>query len=355
MVLLRFLASTPNGTSSNGLRRGARRGAARLSACALIIGTLCPAPLGALAPEAAATTPAAGAAEEVSPDAASLALQEQLGLLRRDSRSLAPHLRLGEIYFRLGNDVSARYHLEEYLRSCPAGDDSLRAAHLEGRVLARLGLRRRATSVFSRLVRRPGAPVGAWHDLAQLLREDGFLAEALSSGMKAAEDSEGDTLFLRSARRLWKDAGRPDEALCLSAGLVGRDRPSGEDYFQYGYLSDWLGLKEQARAAYVEALARVPDHPEGHFNLAQILAAEGRVDEAVLHYQTVLRLRPAYEPTYFQLGALLLSSERAGEAGIVFRRYLMAGRDSLALVHAGEILRALGEQGLTPGPAPSSR
>jgi tetratricopeptide (TPR) repeat protein len=276
---------------------------------------------------------------------------------RPDAGALHEELHWGETYYRMGYDAAAREHLEAFLRRAPQGPDSLRAAWLEARVLIRQGLNRRAGSLLRRLVRRPGTPAVAWHDWAQLMREDGFNDEAAMAEMKAVEESVADTLFLRSALAQWKGVGRPDQALQISALLLRGRSGAAEDYFQAGYLADCLGQKEEARSAYVSSLAKNPDHPEGHFNLAQILADEGQADSAEVHFKEVLRLRPSYEPTYFQLGALLLRSGKDEEARALFQSYLHAGTDSVALAQAEEILRLLDVRSREPekGAPPDSQ
>ena len=286
------------------------------------------------------------------PDSISISLDQQLGILRRDPAALAPHLVLGDAFFRIGNDAAARYHLERYLSRAGSGPDSMRAALLESRVLVRQGLRRRASRILARLAPREGAPPGASHDLSVLLREDGFPIEAIMAEMRAIECSRGDPFFLREGLGQWKEIGRPEEALTLCAALLRQDTvaaPSAspgrraEDHFQWGYLNHLLDRPAEAESGYRSAAALDPGNAESHYNLALLLREAGKTDSAAVHLRRVLVLRPAYDPAYFELAGLFLEEGRRFEAEEVFRRFLLAGTDSVAKVQAAYILRSLEE------------
>jgi tetratricopeptide (TPR) repeat protein len=283
----------------------------------------------------------AGASAIADSDSLSLYIEAQLAILRGDPSALVPHLRLGEAFFRIGNDVSARHHLETFLARTPLGPDSLRAALLEARVLLRLGLHRRAARMLRYLAARPEGPPGASHDYSLLLREDGFRVEALMAEMRAAEHSGADSVFMREALAQWKELQHPEEALQLSRRLIQGGSGCAEDLFQCGYLNQLLDHAEPARLAYAAALELDPRDPETHFNLALLLDQAGEVDSAAAHLWKVIGLRPAYDPAYFELSEILLRAGRKAEAAGALRRYLLAGSDSVAKVEAGSIVRSL--------------
>lgn len=275
-------------------------------------------------------------------DSLARAFRHQLSLLRRYPSRVETHRELGEIYYRIGNDLAARHHLEAYLASGASGPDSLRAALLRARVLIRLDRYFEAAVALDQLAREPSAPPGASHDLSLLLRRDGRPAEALMASMRAVERSGGEALFVREAAAQWKESVRLDQALAVYSIFDGHPAAEGEELFQAAYLAHRFGGRETARRRYEAALRLLPEHAEAHYNLGLILDEAGEVESAADHWRTVIRLRPAYEPTYFQLGSLLLRSEKREEAAGVFEDYLKVSNDFMALLEAAGILNALG-------------
>jgi tetratricopeptide (TPR) repeat protein len=263
------------------------------------------------------------------------------GILRRYPSRLDPHLGLGEIYFRAGNDLAARHHLELYLAAAPCGPDSFRAAVLHARTLVRLDRTWDATVALEALARRRDAPAGVSHDLAVLLQRDRRMTEALAAEMRAVERSGGDPQYLRAAAFQWKDQGYAAEARRLFDLLCATGKAEGEDQFQRGYLAHCLGEPAAARPAYEAALALDPDHAEAHYNLGLVLAGEKDHDGSAREFREVIRLRPAYEPTYFELGSELLHAGRRVDAARVFRDYVRIGTDGYAVLEAAGILNAL--------------
>ena len=275
-------------------------------------------------------------------DVSALRLQDAFRELRTDPTALAPQLVLGETYYALGNTPAARYHLETYLQGGPSGPDSLRAAYLHARTLLRTGLRLRATRALRALVRNPAAPAAADHDLALLLREDGFTVEGVMSEMRALEKGGPDPERFREAGFEWKELRRHDQAAAMFATLLASNaQVTADDWFQLAYLAHRTKRLDVARTAYDTCLKLDPGHAEAHYNAALVAEAEERNESATYHLEQVLRLRPQYEPAYFQLGRLFLKQERPLEAASVFRRFLGVSQDSLALAEARELVRNL--------------
>ena len=51
-----------------------------------------------------------------------------------------------------------------------------------------------------------------------------------------------------------------------------------------------------------------------HYNLGMVLASEGRFDEAILHYQNVLRIQPEHVDTHTNLGNAFAAQGRHDHA-----------------------------------------
>ncbi len=71
---------------------------------------------------------------------------------------------------------------------------------------------------------------------------------------------------------------------------------------------NWVPYHGKARQAgrgrsliFAEALAADPEYPEAHISLALALADQGRLDEAIVHYQEAIRLNPDDPSAYNNL------------------------------------------------------
>ena len=144
--------------------------------------------------------------------------------------------------------------------------------------------------------------------------------------------------------------GRFDLATRLLARLV-RLRPGWADgHYQLGNVLRAQGDQVKAMAAYREALRHRPDHPETLNNLANALQAQSRLPEAIEHYRRALALRPDYRDALANLGTALRGAEQLDEARGCYDRLLALDPDNadgwngLCLVHhaAGRLDEARG-------------
>ncbi len=74
------------------------------------------------------------------------------------------------------------------------------------------------------------------------------------------------------------------------------------------------GKVDEAMAHYQTALQFNPDYAEAHYNLGNVLCQKDRVNEAIIHYQTALQINPDYEEAHNNLGNALLKKGRVDEA-----------------------------------------
>jgi tetratricopeptide (TPR) repeat protein len=63
-----------------------------------------------------------------------------------------------------------------------------------------------------------------------------------------------------------------------------------------------------------EALRIRPNSPEAHFNLGLAIGQKGRVDEAIVQFQEALKIKPNYAAAHYTLGNALRQSGRVDEA-----------------------------------------
>jgi tetratricopeptide (TPR) repeat protein len=94
------------------------------------------------------------------------------------------------------------------------------------------------------------------------------------------------------------------------------------------------GRLEEAVSHYQEAIRLAPSYPEIHFNLADALAKMKRLPEAIGQYEAALRLNPNYAGAHANLGTALVAAGRPAEAIPHFEQALRI-RPDIAQAHYG--------------------
>jgi len=124
-----------------------------------------------------------------------------------------------------------------------------------------------------------------------------------------------------------------------------------EDWYRLGCELEETDA-EQAREAYVQALAREPAHPDAHLNLGRLLHEGDDPAAAEAHYRAALAARPADATAGFNLGVALEDLGRLDEAAARYRAVLEADPDyadahynlagiAIKLDHRAEAIRHL--------------
>jgi tetratricopeptide (TPR) repeat protein len=88
-----------------------------------------------------------------------------------------------------------------------------------------------------------------------------------------------------------------------------------------------------------------PSQASARYNLANLLAAQGRTDEAVEQYRAVLEIAPEKVEAYVNLGETLAEAGRLEQAtGYLQRAVAIAPANASARVNLGDVLAALGRK-----------
>ena len=144
------------------------------------------------------------------------------------------------------------------------------------------------------------------------------------------------TSYWRNTERLWTHA-----LACTSSNVI-----------VHANLAEALaedGRIDEAIAQYELALKIEPAYAEAHNNLAAALASRGRIDEAITHYQKALQAKPDYAEAHNNLAVVLAGRGRIVEALAHFQNALEIQPDyaeahynlGLALAGRGQVAEAI--------------
>jgi protein O-mannosyl-transferase len=110
-----------------------------------------------------------------------------------------------------------------------------------------------------------------------------------------------------------------------------------------------LALADQGKVAeaiqhYEFALQIKPDNAKAHYNLGSALARQGKLTEAIQHYEEALRLKPDYADAYNNFGIALAAGGRPVDAIQLFERALQLKPDfAKAHYNLGSVLARQGK------------
>ncbi|MCX5797706.1 MAG: tetratricopeptide repeat protein [Elusimicrobia bacterium] len=165
-----------------------------------------------------------------------------------------------------------------------------------------------------------------------------WLAAALSAavlcGLGAATWRQG--RLYRDSGTLWRDVLAKNPASFLAHNNL-------------GFCLAGQGRLDEAIRHYELALKSEPDFAPAHDNLGVALAGKGRLEEAMRHYELALQAQPGFASAHSNLGAALAGLGRTGEAIAHYELALQARPDNagahnnlgLALAKQGRIGEAM--------------
>ncbi len=144
--------------------------------------------------------------------------------------------------------------------------------------------------------------------------------------------------YWRNSETLWTHT-----LACTSDNIIGHNN-LGNEFTRQGKLNE-------AISHYETALQIKPDYAEAHYNLAEALVQKGRLDEAIAHYQAALQTDPDYGDARNNLGNALMRQDRVDEAIVQYQRALQTRPDSAgthvnlgnALIRKGRVDEAIAQ------------
>lgn len=87
--------------------------------------------------------------------------------------------------------------------------------------------------------------------------------------------------------------------------VVGKPGPSAAGYNNLGNVLAKQGRADEAKESYLQALKIDPNYAVPHYNLGNLSARRGQVEEATHHYREALRIEPVYAEAHNNLGNVL--------------------------------------------------
>jgi len=99
----------------------------------------------------------------------------------------------------------------------------------------------------------------------------------------------------------------------------GQQQADAQALFNRGVDLESLGKREEAVAAYREAIRIEPELAEAHYNLGNALDDQGKLEQAVAEYRTAIRIKPDLMEAHYNLGLLLFGQGKSEEAIPLFR------------------------------------
>lgn len=302
-------------------------------------------------------------------------LREAIAISRRaldlDPGLARAHYNIGTAHLRLAEPDLA---VADYRRALELQPDLVPALHNLGTAFQEQGLFRQAVAAYRQaLALQPTA--SGYHNLGAAFLEQGqpdsarvaFL-EALRLDPELREAHKGLAKALLSTLR--PDAAREalDQSLAQwpqdpellqlfgdAAAALGDESGAADAYLAAGKdsVTVLLLLGDQARKRqdwsralthYEEALRRDEANPLAHQAVAELLARDGRIAEALEAFRRAARLAPELVAPYLGIGRLYLARGRGLEAAAAFERAVsLAPKDGQPRALLGEALRQVGK------------
>lgn len=143
----------------------------------------------------------------------------------------------------------------------------------------------------------------------------------------------------RSEETLWRETVRTNPSAWLAQ-------------YNLGNIVARRGQLDEAIGHYIEAIRFKADYADAHNNLGNALGAKGRPEEALTHWRSALRYDPRLDAAHFNIGATLLAQHRPAEAIEHFESALKINPDN---ADARRGLAAARAQGAPGEPLPEDK
>lgn len=231
------------------------------------------------------------------------------------------HLRLGDLYAKVGDDPAAR---EQYDKALEIHPEYLEAMVKLGTTELRNGKPEEAAHLFAQAVEINDRLLSACVGLGVAQLQAGRTEEGLSSFELASKiEPNSSLLFSETARMQLKAA--VGEQLARYLGLPKQSSEPTDSQELAGLLIDKQIERHQ------EAVRSKPTHADLHYRLGLLLSHRNRGQEAIKAFSEAVRINPAYEKALVKLGMSLRAAGDTEEAVRQFQQALRINPDDVQL------------------------
>ncbi len=163
-----------------------------------------------------------------------------------------------------------------------------------GRMLGELGRTTEARNFLERAAsHRPSLPE-PWYELGIVVASENKFEEALGYFDRATTIRPQDGNFLAYKAKVLSKLGRRDDAIVIYRQAIQTQRGGWEAHFELAGELASKGEVAESIKEYSEVLRINPRHAVSHVNLGVMLVRQNRMTEAVICFETALRIDPNY-------------------------------------------------------------
>ena len=209
------------------------------------------------------------------------------------------HNNLGLVYAQQGRTDDA---IACFRRALELDPRQVQARNNLGNALMTVGRRDEAVACYEKVLSIKPDFVDACINLGTFRVEQGLFSDAQVLFERALQLAPGSFDAHRNLGRLQRVQGRRAEALVHYRRALELDPNQAESCNELGTAYRESGDFGQAEMYYRKALALDPNHVQAHFNLAETLKVQGRLDEAAALDERILTFKADYFPV---LGSLV--------------------------------------------------
>ena len=178
-------------------------------------------------------------------------------------------------------------------------------------------------------------------DHFQYLASAGLIALAASGLAKIVRPAPfaAVSLLLLLAVLTWKQSAIYADAKTLWQDTLAKNPACWMAHNNLGTVLESEGRVDEAIGHYEEAIRLKPDHAEAHNNLGNAIYKKGRTEDAIREYRKAIRLKPGYATAYGNLGTALGARGAGDEAVRQFQASLRLNpSDGLTRYNFGIVL-----------------
>ena len=231
------------------------------------------------------------------------------------------HLRLGDLYAKVGDDPAAR---QQYERALEIHPEYLEAMVKLGTTELRNGKPEEAAQLFSQAVEINDRLLSACVGLGVAQLQAGRTEEGLGSFELASKVEPNSSLLFSETARMQLKAAVGDQLTRYLGLPTQSSEPLGGQELA-GLLIDKQIERHQ------DAIRTKPGHADLHYRLGLLLSHRGRGTEAIEAFSEAVRINPAYEKALVKLGMSLRAAGHTEDAIRRFQQALQINPDDVQL------------------------